>query len=406
MNSGSFSFWFICLRQNQPKVNTHPLLFLNLIFGNMNVVLYIIIIITGWLVYKIISSSRKEEGYKRWKAGMYSEDYSSQKKEEKSTNKWSCKSYLRSLRSGSNRFKQDALIWCVKLLPINENDLREILDYVPGQYNTFTLRKRSGGYRYIHAPSEQLMKVQQAIHHRILTSVAIHPAAMGFRQGVSVSANARAHLGKKHVLKVDLHDFFPSIRSRRVMAAFEEIGYPHPVARVLTELCCLKRKLPQGAPTSPALSNIIALSMDKKMVALANHYGLVYTRYADDLTFSGDCVSKKSLLPMIQQIVEEEGFTLNRKKTRFLSGHKRKIITGISISSGEKLTIPKAKKREIRKNVHFILTKGLKEHQSYIGSTDPVYLKRLLGYLAYWHSVEPDNRYVIDSMTALQRLTQ
>lgn len=83
---------------------------------------------------------------------------------------------------------------------------------------------------------------------------------------------------------------------------------------------------------------------------------------------------------------------------------RRKIITGVSISSGEKLTIPKARKREIRKNVHFILTKGLAEHQRRIGSTDPVYLKRLIGTLCYWRAIEPDNRYMSDSIAALKRL--
>lgn len=371
----------------------------------MNAVLFIIIIFTCLLAYKIVSFSRKEEGYKRWKAGIFTEGYTPRKKNTGSTADKDRKSNSPSKYSGSNRFKQEAISWCTSLLPVTEAELRKILDRVPAQYTSFSLRKRSGGYRPIYAPGKQLMAVQQAIYHRILVSAPIHPAALGFRPGASIVENARPHLGNEHVLKIDLHDFFPSIRSTRVRMVFEQMGYPRPVARILSELCCLKRKLPQGAPTSPALSNIIALPLDKKLVALADNWGLVYTRYADDLTFSGSSLSKELLLPMIQHIIEEEGFTLNRKKTRFLSGHNRKIITGISISSGEKLTIPKAKKREIRKNVHFILTKGLKEHQSHIGSTDPVYLKRLLGYLAYWHSIEPDNRYVIDSMAALQRLS-
>lgn len=379
----------------------------------MNAVLCIIIIFTAWLAYKIISSSRKEEGYQRWKAGNYSGNtFRAHAKSARIAKIKNSPDAFRKRRntpsssghSGSYRFKQEAITWCTNLLQIKEEELRTILDKVPAQYTCFSLRKRSGGFRQINVPSALLMSVQQTIYHRILISIPIHPTAMGFRQGVSISANARAHLGKPCVLKVDLHDFFPSIRYTRVKAVFEEMGYPSPVARTLAELCCLKRKLPQGAPTSPALSNIVAISLDKKMEALARNHGLTYTRYADDLTFSGDSLSKDLLLLSIKQIVEEEGFVLNEKKTRFLSAHKRKIITGVSVSSGVKLTIPKAKKREIRKAVHFILTKGLQEHQTRIGSTDPVYLKRLLGYLAYWHSIEPENRYVIDSMTELKRL--
>lgn len=373
----------------------------------MNAILYIIILFTAWLIYKIIHSSRKEEGYQRWKAGGYPENHSKESSLKKVSRTTTGKEGIfcsRKKYSGFRRFQPEAIIWCTNLLQIKEEKLQKILNRVSAHYNCFSLRKRSGGFRHIYAPDELLLSVQQTIYHRILISIPIHPAATGFRQGVSIAENARPHLGKQQVLKVDLHDFFPSIRSPRVRVVFEQIGYPRPIARVLTELCCLKRKLPQGAPTSPALSNIIAFSMDKKMAALAENQGLAYTRYADDLTFSGDSISKDSLLSSIEQIVEEEGFTLNKKKTRFLTEHKRKIITGVSVSSGKKLTIPKTKKREIRKNVHFILTKGLKEHQSHIGSTDPVYLKRLLGNLAYWHSIEPDNRYVTEAMTALEQL--
>ena len=226
----------------------------------------------------------------------------------------------------------------------------------------------------------------------------IHPAAVGFRSGHSVVDNASPHLEKRYVLKMDIHDFFFSIRSRRVKKTFEKIGYPENVSKVLGVLCCLYRHLPQGAPTSPALSNIVGYEMDKKLA------GLTYTRYADDLTFSGDVFPKEQIIPRIKQIIRDEKFEPNHKKTRFINEYGRKIITGVSVSSGAKLTIPKARKREIRKNVYFILTKGLAEHQRRIGSSDPVYLKRLIGELCYWRSIEPDNAYVSDSINRLKCL--
>lgn len=256
----------------------------------------------------------------------------------------------------------------------------------------------------ISAPDKDLKAIQDTINHRVLSFVNLHPAATGFRCKMSISDNVRPHLGKPYVLKTDIHDFFGSIRSLRVRKMFENMGYPSKIARVLAALCCVRRCLPQGASTSPALSNIISYEMDKKLAALATEYNLVYTRYADDLTFSGDVFPAQQILPLIKQIIREEKFEINHKKTRFLSGHKRKIITGVSISSGVKLTIPKAKKREIRKNVHFILTKGLAEHQRRIGSHDPAYLKRLIGTLCYWRSIEPDNAYLSDSIAALKGL--
>lgn len=370
----------------------------------MELLFCIVTVVTALLVFIIIRSSKSQEGYKRWKAGNYVSD-TPYAKEKKTSALFSRSLFGKDANFlGAKRFKAEAVSWCANLLAVEEDALREVLDYVPRQYKLFYIRKRSGGFRAITAPEDKLRVMQQTIYQRILLLAHVHPAVTGFCPGKSVADNARAHLGRKNVLKVDIHDFFPSIRSPKVRAAFREMGYSGPIAKVLGELCCCYRCLPQGAPTSPALSNIIAYPMDKKMMALADEYGLVYTRYADDLTFSGDYLPKDEVLARIHGIVREEGFTINAKKTRFLSEYKRKIITGVSVSSGEKMTIPKVKKREIRKNVHYVLTKGLVGHQEHIGSTDPVYLKRLLGNLCYWRSIEPDNRYVSDSITALKRL--
>ena len=369
----------------------------------MNGILIAVLIVTGLLIYKIISSSRKQEGYKRWKAGNRSntEDTTDTETTRKG---WFSRYFGTSAPITIPWFDEEAVVKCANLLGVEEAALKEILKDIPGHYREFWIGKRKGGYRMISAPDKELKAIQDTINHRVLSFVNLHPAATGFRCKMSISDNVRPHLGKPYVLKTDIHDFFGSIRSLRVRKMFESMGYPPKIARVLAALCCVRRCLPQGASTSPALSNIISYEMDKKLAALATKYNLVYTRYADDLTFSGDVFPAQQILPLIKQIIREEKFEINHKKTRFLSGHKRKIITGVSISSGVKLTIPKAKKREIRKNVHFILTKGLAEHQRRIGSHDPAYLKRLIGTLCYWRSIEPDNAYVSDSIAALKRL--
>lgn len=362
-----------------------------------------LLIFTGFLIYKVISSSRKQEGYKRWKATRSSVNSTEEKVERKG---WFSK-MMQKLPVSVNYgpvFDAEAVKWCANLLGVEEERLKEILKDTSLQYKEFWIAKRKGGYRMISAPNETLKAIQNTIYHRILLPVNVHPAATGFRHRKNITDNVLPHLGKKYVLKTDIHDFFPSIRIPRVKKTFEEMGYPVQIAKVLGALCCKYRCLPQGAPTSPALSNIISYTMDCKLAALAVENDLTYTRYADDLTFSGDSFTKEQVLPQIKQIVREEKFELNFKKTRFLAEHHRKIITGVSVSSGEKLTIPKARKRAIRKNVHFILTKGLAEHQRRIGSTDPVYLKRLIGTLCYWRSIEPDNTYVSDSIEALKSL--
>lgn len=372
----------------------------------MNKILITILIITGFLIYKMISSSRRQEGYKRWKAT------GGGKEEKVDKTKWERGSWLRHAMGVTTpvapytpRFEKEAVIWCAALLGVEVNRLEEILNNVSGHYQEFWMRKRSGGYRMISAPDKDLQAIQSTIYSRILSSVTIvHPAAVGFRCGRSVVDNAAPHLGKRYVLKMDIHDFFGSIRSLRVRQTFKKIGYPENVSKVLGALCCLHRHLPQGAPTSPALSNIVGYEMDRKLAALAAEYGLTYTRYADDLTFSGDVFPKEQIIPQVKRIIRDEKFEPNHKKTHFMNQSSRKIITGVSVASGVKLTIPKSKKREIRKNVYFILTKGLAEHQRRIGSHDPAYLKRLIGMLCYWRAIEPDNTYASDSIAALKRL--
>ncbi|MDR2914019.1 MAG: reverse transcriptase family protein [Tannerella sp.] len=302
-------------------------------------------------------------------------------------------------------YDDEAIKWCANFLSLDKPELEEIFhDGVYYMYDRFRIKKRSGGHRGIARPYKKLMSIQKTIYNRILSQVNIHPAATGFRKGISIIDNAKQHLGKDDIIKTDIVNFFYSIQQDSVEKAFEKIGYPGNISKVLAELCCLNNTLPQGAPTSPALSNIISYEMDKKFAVLSYQHGLIYTRYADDLTFSGNNINPGFLLPAIKKIVNEEGFAVKLKKTRYINRRKRKIITGISISSGKKLTIPKAKKREIRKNVYFILTKGLVEHQKYIKSKDPVYLKRLICYLSFWKMVEPENKYVINSIASLKKI--
>ena len=372
----------------------------------MNKIPITILIITGFLIYKMISSSRRQEGYKRWKAtGGGKEEKVDKTKRERGSWLRHAMGVTTPVAPYTPRFEKEAVIWCAALLGVEVNRLEEILNNVSGHYQEFWMRKRSGGYRMISAPDKDLQAIQSTIYSRILSSVTIvHPAAVGFRCGRSVVDNAAPHLGKRYVLKMDIHDFFGSIRSPRVRQTFKKIGYPENVSKVLGALCCLHRHLPQGAPTSPALSNIVGYEMDRKLAALAAEYGLTYTRYADDLTFSGDVFPKEQIIPQVKRIIRDEKFEPNHKKTHFMNQSSRKIITGVSVASGVKLTIPKSKKREIRKNVYFILTKGLAEHQRRIGSHDPAYLKRLIGMLCYWRAIEPDNTYASDSIAALKRL--
>ena len=388
----------------------------------MNIALILLIILLAlWLLYKLLNYSGGDK-YNR-DTSQYSrnaEDYD-KGNENKGRPKKSIFSFLQHKGNKSEvkakrrgffsrifleplPFDDGAITWCANFLAVEKDVLIHILRDTSSYYTHFQLGKRSGGYRTISAPKVALLNIQKTIYKRILLSVNVHPACTGFCRNISITHNAKAHLGKKQVLKVDLADFFGSIKKDRIISTFEKIGYPSNISKVLAELCVLKGKLPQGAATSPTLSNIVAYDMDVKLASLASMNNLVYTRYADDLTFSGEDIPFELVFSKIDSIVRKERFVIQRRKTRFLTEKKRKIITGISVSSGEKLTIPKSKKRKIRKNVHYILTKGLAEHQRFIGSDDPAYLKRLIGYLNFWLAIEPENEYVKKSIAALKKL--
>ncbi len=345
----------------------------------MKIIVLIIIAVVLWLVFRYTHKNKAASGdYPRYTGNYGYSPYSA--------------------------FDPRAIASCAELLSVDQKIIKKILDNRSLYYKRFRIGKRSGGYRTISAPKDPLLTIQRTIYTKLILPLEIHPAATGFRPQKSIKDNAAPHLGNDYMLKTDIMDFFGSIHEYTVAKTFEKAGQPENVAKILAHLCCLKKRLPQGAPTSPALSNIIACEMDNKLSALAAEYDLTYTRYADDMTFSGNDFPKDIVLNKIGRILKEERFALKQKKTRYLTPNRRKIITGLSVCSGDKMTIPKATKREIRKNVHYVITKGLSKHQSHIGSNDPSYLKRLIGQLSFWYSIEPDNRYVIKNLNTLKRM--
>ncbi len=285
------------------------------------------------------------------------------------------------------------------MMQLDADTLKRMIVSSHSFYHSFTIPKRKGGTRQIDAPYPSMMRAQQWIYHEILSKIPISSSATGFIPHHSIIDNASAHLGQRCLLLIDVKDFFPSIKWYKVFAVFKLLGYPQNIAQYLASLCCLNGHAPQGAVTSPALSNVIARRLDARIAGLAKRYGVNYTRYADDMTFSGDSISKR-FQSFVNRIIEEDGFRINRDKTRFIKGKHQKIVTGISISE-DKLTVPKSKRREVRQHVYYINKYGLLDHQKRIGNNDPIFLERLVGYLHFWHSVEPKNKFVNKSLESL-----
>jgi hypothetical protein len=228
------------------------------------------------------------------------------------------------------------------------------------------LARRHGLPRLIEAPKLRLKEIQRWVLHEILDHVPPHDAAHGFTRGRSVLTHAALHTGHAAVLRLDLRDFFATIAAGRVYGIFRTIGYPAPVAHALTGLCTnttaqsawaalpnrrdptlvqsrfwLGRQLatphlPQGAPTSPALANLAAFGLDRRLTGLAAAVGLTYSRYADDLTLSGRGLTghqSRSVAGLVARIARDEGFAINPAKSNLRTAARRQTVTGVSSMS-------------------------------------------------------------------------
>lgn len=220
-------------------------------------------------------------------------------------------------------------------------------------YRYALLPKADGSPRLLEAPKPRLKAIQRRILADILTHVPVHSRAMGFVRGRSCLRVAGIHAGEALVVTFDLSQFFASIERPRVYGLFRALGYPWAVAWRLAGLCATttprairdrlsdgdeiyrRPHLPQGAPTSPALANLLAWRLDLRLDRLARSAGANYTRYADDLAFSGDAgfaAGVGRFGSTVETIVADEGFVLNRRKIRVMSRHQRQTVTGIVVN--------------------------------------------------------------------------
>jgi RNA-directed DNA polymerase len=291
-------------------------------------------------------------------------------------------------------FKQLPYIWSIDV-----RKLANIVTFPKYYYREFTIPKRSGGQRKIATPYPALYDIQEWILRNILDKASINSCAMGFCHGKSNLNHAKTHSGNKGLLKSDIVNFFPSITLKRVITVFKFLGYPSRIASSLGRFCCLNGVLPQGSATSPALSNIICNKMDYRLIMVAEKYSLVYSRYADDIAFSGEYIPI-SFLNVIEKIINDEGFELNMKKTYICNGHGKKVLTGISISNG-KLALPREKKRILRVEAFKAINCDPMEY--IYKQHDPIYYERLIGKYSYWKLIEPSNYFVVNTISALKK---
>ncbi|WP_312307608.1 retron St85 family RNA-directed DNA polymerase [Acinetobacter variabilis] len=277
-----------------------------------------------------------------------------------------------------------------KLVGVELNTLYKMIFSPENFYHEFYIKKKKGGHRKIVVPFPSLLLVQRWIYKNILLKCTCHSNIHGFIQKKSIITNARAHIGGRDFLKLDLQNFFPSISLNWVIQYFNELGYPKKISFYLASLCCYEEGLGQGAPTSPFLSNLLLFSLDKRLNNLAKKNECTYTRYADDIVFSGEKITK-GFYSLVESIVCDFGLNLNESKTQLRKNKTQNIITGIAVLN-DGIKIPKTYKKKIRQEIYYINKYGLMSHLSKIRNKNPTYLLSLLGKINYVLSVENDNQ--------------
>jgi retron-type reverse transcriptase len=276
-----------------------------------------------------------------------------------------------------------------------------------GPYTRFSIAKRDGGERVLCAPKKQLRWVQRQILDKVLDLVPAHDAAHGFVPGRSTVTNAAPHLGSEVVLKFDLTDFFPTIHYHRVVGLFARLGYyvadgrfgtddnSRRVAPTLARLCCwtpdpeqwFGALMPQGAPTSPAISNLVCRRLDARLAGLAKRNKGVYTRYADDLTFSfkkADELKVGRFRWWVDQVCHQEGFFVNQKKFRVIRASQRQLVTGIVVN--DELRVPREERRRFRAILHNCRKHGVESQ----ARGRPDFTAYLRGFASYVHMVDAE----------------
>jgi RNA-directed DNA polymerase len=257
-------------------------------------------------------------------------------------------------------------------------------------YREFNIpKKNKNEYRTISEPLPNLKNIQRWILREILSK--LHPSeySKAFRPGFSIKDNAKFHKKQKKVLTIDIKDYFGSINYKKVISFFRSIGYSKQVSVMLSNICTLENGLPQGSPTSPMLSNLLTKNLDKRIAGFARKNNIRYTRYADDLTFSGDFEEGK-IINFVKTVLNAEGFEVNDKKTRVRTKNQMQEVTGIVVN--EKMQAPRNYRRKLRQEMYYINKYGFESHLKKIEKVDILsYLYQLLGMANFIINVNPND---------------
>ncbi len=280
------------------------------------------------------------------------------------------------------------------LLPDNKKVklLYTLSNTIHKNYQVYKIKKRSGGYRTIYAPSPLLKMVQRRILENILNYKAISKYAKAYKEGIHLQDNATSHVNKKMILKLDIIDFFDSIGFYEVYKnCFNEVYFPKEVGHLLTYICTYESRLPQGAPTSSYISNLVMKEFDEELGSWCQERKINYTRYSDDMTFSGD-FNPRQIISKVRKMLYKLNLKINNKKIHVISSSQQQNVTGLVVN--KKVNVPRKYRNKIRQEIYFIEKYGLESHLSKINYqfTTNKYLNSLYGKINYVLEIDNQNK--------------
>jgi len=281
-----------------------------------------------------------------------------------------------------------------KDLGVSAKVLYTLSNQINWHYHSVEIPKSDGGTRRLSVPDPLLKSVQRKINEVILSGMAVSIYSKAYSFGDSPLGNALPHLGKEEILKLDIRKFFDHVTypliKKKVFTAdrFSESN------RILLSLLCIHdESLPQGAPTSSAISNILLYDFDVELGNWCHHKGITYTRYCDDMTFSGASLCTKDIEDKVRRLLKPCGLFINSGKRQYIKGSRRKKVIGIIIN--EKLSVPIEYRKKIRQELYYIEKYGLKSHLEHTGydGLQEKYLLSLFGRINYVLSADQKKEF-------------
>ena len=279
-----------------------------------------------------------------------------------------------------------------KDLGFSRRTLYTAANHIHKHYHSVKIPKGNGDFRQLYVPSKALKLLQRCIATRLLSFEEISPYATAYKLGGCTKMNASLHVGKPVLLKLDIKKFFDNIGYDLLKEkVFTDKKYSEQISSLLSILCLYMGALPQGAPTSPIISNIIMRDFDNKIGEWCNERNIAYTRYCDDMTFSGE-FEPMDIIKLVKRELKKLNLSLNKKKTIVARKGQKQTVTGIVVN--EKLSISNSYKKKLRQEMYYCMKFGIEEHLKRINTSEApeIYAQKLLGKINYILSIEQDNK--------------